>query len=171
MMDNIIGRSFIARLRSVTPQLSGPIRFSARHEIAKSGWLLLGNDDLSAVPLQFDYVSHADDRIYYDISAAPARHEYVGAKLGVSVNGYLGFYQIAPVTDAWKVEVIGDGSLEEGFRFYLRDSYGQRVAVSSEEEQLGNLANPHPSNLRRYNYLNVSVGEIIELEAQVLKVL
>jgi hypothetical protein len=170
-MDDIIGKSFIARVRSVTPQFSGPIGFSSRHEFGKSGWLLRGGSDMPAVPLQFDYLKHEDDRLYYDISAAPARHEYAGAKLGVSINGYLGFYQLAKVTDAWKVELIGDGSIKEGFRFYLRDSDGQRVAVSSEEEQLGNLANPQPSNLRRYDYLNVSVGQIIELEAQVLEVL
>lgn len=170
-MDEFIGRSFIARIRSVTPGLRGPICFSMRHEATKCGWLLRGGENMPAVPLRFDYLHHADDRIYYDICAAPARHEYAGAKLGVSTNGYLGLYHHARVNDPWKIQLIGEGSLEQGFRFYLRDSYGQRVAVSSEEEQLGNQANPHPGNLKRYDYLNVSYGQVIELQAQVLEVL
>jgi hypothetical protein len=170
-MEEFIGKSFIARLRIVTPNLEGPISFSTRHEIGKSGWLIRGSADMAAVPLRFDYVSHADERIHYEISAAPAGHDYADAKLGVSYNGYLGFYNVASVSAPWKIELIGEGSPEEGFRFLLRDSHGQRVAVSSEEEQLGNLANPHPGNLKHYDYLSVWYGEIVELQAQVLDML
>lgn len=170
-MDDLTGKSFICKLRSITPGLTGEIGFSTRHEIGKSGWLIRGDAGLPAVPLRFDYLSHTQDRIYYDISAAPARHDYSGAKLGVSINGYLGFYHRARVADAWKVERVGDASVEHGFRFYLRDSHGQRVAISSEEEQLGNLANPHPGNRKRYDYLSVWYGEITRLEAQILEVL
>ena len=170
-MDDLIGKSFIARMRIVTPELAGHISFSTRHEIAKSGWLIRGSEDMPAVPLRFDYVSHADNRIYYEISAAPAGHDFAAHKLGVSYNGYLGFYSVANVTDLWKIELIGEGATEQGFRFYLRDSHGQRVAVSAEEELLGNLANPHPGNLKYFDYLNVWYGEIVEFEAQVLQLL
>lgn len=170
-MSDIVGKSFIARIRSITPKLRGPIVFSSRHELGKSGWLLRGAADMAAVPLRFDYVSHTDDRIHYQISAAPAAHDYAGAKLGVSINGYLGFYHVASVEDDWKVELIGDGSIAQGFHFYLRDSHGQRVAVYSREELLGNQSAPNPANLRYFDYLNVWYGQIVQLEAQVLQVL
>lgn len=170
-MTAIAGKSFIARLACVTPAFEGPITFSTGHQIAKSGWLLRGNRAQQGVPLRFDYISEGNDRILYHVSGAPGAGDYAGARLGVSTNGYLGFYHVSSVTGAWKIELLSDGSLEEGGHFLLRDQHGQRVAVNTRMEPWGNLANPHPSNMRRFDYLSVWEGEIVEFQLTVEQVL
>lgn len=170
-MNDIAGKSFIASIKCVTPGYEGGVIFTTAHQIAKSGWLLRGYEGQPSVPLRFDYISEGDERIHYSVSGAPGAGDYVGAKLGVSINGYLGLYHVSSVSDFWKIEVLGDGSLQDGFRFLLRDHHGQRVAIHSKKEPFGNLANPHPSNMKRFDYLSIWDGEIVEFEARIERVL
>jgi hypothetical protein len=163
-MSDITGKSFTATIISVTKGFIGPINISYHPQVAKSGWLLRGRGDIGAVTLRFDYVSHNEDRHHYHISATDTGH-YEGARLGVSQNGYVGLYHVASVSNIWKVELTGTGSVEEGFHFFLRDHWGQRVAVYPQKEQFGNLANPSSINSRIFEYLNVENGEILEFKA------
>lgn len=47
--------------------------------------------------------------------------------MGVSLNGYLGFYWVADVTDDWKIEPLQ--LTEEGLVCHLRDHRGYRVGA------------------------------------------
>lgn len=169
-MSDISGKSFIARISSVTEDFSGPLNISSYVEIAKSGWLLRGRGEQRAVALRFNYLRHDAERHHYSISSAEQGH-YYGAELGVSQNGYLGFYHVASVTDFWKVELTGEGSVEAGFHFVLRDHRGHRVAAHSIDELFGNLANTHAGSAKTFDYLSVQHGEILELRADAVKLL
>ena len=170
-MEGLPGKSFVAQVACVSPGYCGPIAYSTHPQIAKSGWLLRSHRDAMPVPLRFDFLEALGERLHYKISGAQGAGDYEKAVLGISTNGYAGFYQVANVAGFWKVQVTGEGSLENNFRFLLRDHHGQRLAINTEEEVFGNLANPHPGNTRRFDYLSVWHGEVVEFEARILHVL
>lgn len=168
-MSNITGKSFIASISSVTESFGGPIHISNLGRSGRSGWLLLGRKGERAVSLRFDYVSHSEDRHHYHISAVDAG-DYEGARLGVSRNGYVGLYQVASVSDVWKVQLTGRGSVEEGFHFFLRDHLGQRVAVYPLEESLPSTSSIN-LKYQTFDYLNVESGDILEFKASNVQLL
>lgn len=93
-------------------------------------WLILGGYTLPPL-LEFRYISKTEDRLHYHINLWEQRDK----KLGVSRNGYLGFYKHAEVTDYWMIEPLHlfEGSLT----CHLRDQSGQTVgAVDYKEDML-----------------------------------
>lgn len=170
-MEDLAGKSFVAQVACVSQGYCGAITYSTHPQIAKSGWLLRGHRNDTPVPLRFDFLEDQGERLHYKISGALGAGDYEQAVLGVSTNGYAGFYHIANVTGFWKVQLTGEGSQANSFRFLLRDHLGYRLAICSEGEMCGNLANPHPDNTRRFDYLNVLKGEIVEFEARIMHLL
>ncbi|WP_447738418.1 hypothetical protein [Pseudomonas laurentiana] len=107
-------------------------------------WLQAGGRHDSPV-MSFHYDSRTDDRLHYHISI-PGRPKT--KKLGVSRNGYLGFYWNAEVTDYWKIEPLQ--LADEGLICYLRDHRGHRVGAIADA--------PHKSG-DWVALLNVDEGE------------
>ena len=82
----------------------------------------------------------------YNISI-PGRPQ--AKKLGISRNGYLGFYWHADVTDYWKIEPLE--LTEDGLVCHLRDHRGHRVGIIKDT--------PHKSG-DWVALLNVEEGEV-----------
>lgn len=108
-------------------------------------WLQAGGPKDSPV-MGFHFDSQTENRLHYHISISGNPHT---KKLGVSRNGYLGFYWNAEVTDFWKIEPLH--MTEEGLVCYLRDHRGHRV---------GALHNDPHYNGDRIAFLNVEEGVV-----------
>lgn len=108
-------------------------------------WLQAGGQQDSPV-MDFHFESHGENRLHYHISI-PGNPET--KKLGVSRNGYLGFYWYAEVTDYWKIEPLHLSA--EGLLCHLRDHRGHRVGAIPDA--------PHHSGNKVY-LLNVDEGQI-----------
>ena len=93
-------------------------------------WLQAGGNHDSPT-MDFHYQSGSENRLHYHISI-PGRPET--KKLGVSLNGYLGFYWFAQVTDDWKIEPLQ--LTEEGLVCHLRDHPGYRVGGIMDEPHI-----------------------------------
>lgn len=161
-MSDSWNKSFIASLYSVTVGHRGRIGISLiEGGVADDGWLQILDDHRITKPVnfRFHYISHSveDNRIHCNITCTSDTGQYRGARLGVSDSGYLGFYQVAQVTDFWKLEPAGDWVLEEeqDVLFTLRDHNGFRVANE-----------PHYGG-----FLNIHQGEILQIKAKVLRVI
>lgn len=128
------------------------VRLSESKE--KSTWDFTPGDDWLVVKsgtipngMEFRYISHTEDRLHYHIhlSGQPDK------KLGVSRNGYLGFYQIAEVTDYWKIEPL---YLDRDRLFcHLRDQSGNKVKVMNYAPSYWGYEHPPAP-------LNVKEGEV-----------
>lgn len=140
--------SFRARLYLHEEGRNTPLRLSQPNDKFSWGvspendWLQTGGNEPSLI-ISFDFHSMEDNRLHYHLHIPGQR------RLGVSTNGYLGFYSIAEVTDYWKIEPLQE--TEEGLLCHLRDHLGHRVATLEDT--------PHHQP-GRFNYLNVSEGEI-----------
>lgn len=167
-MANINGRSFIATLKSTTHGEVLSVGYTSHASLSDdNGWLVQSEHGQPSAKLQFDFIEDAGNRLHYRISAAPGT-DYDGAKLGVSRNGYLGFYKNAEVTDFWKLELYGDDSHPELFSFVLRDARGYRVgsmegAAGGFWTGLGNKLPP----TTRLRFLNVEEGDIVYFQARI----
>lgn len=145
-------RSFRGRLYIRAVDYDIPLRLSRTTDKFSWGvtpeddWLQAGGRQDSPV-MGFHYRSHTDDRLHYHISI-PGRPQT--KKLGISRNGYLGFYWYAEVTDYWKIEPLHQS--DEGLVCHLRDHRGYRVGAIADR--------PHHSGDKVY-LLNVEKGEIV----------
>ncbi|MBF8670127.1 hypothetical protein IR012_11795 [Pseudomonas putida] len=145
-------RSFRGKLYMRAADYDIPLRLSRNADKLNWGftpeddWLQAGGRQDSPV-MDFHYHSHTDDRLHYHISI-PGRPET--KKLGISRNGYLGFYWHAEVTDYWKIEPLQPG--DEGLVCHLSDHRGYRVGAIPDT--------PHHSGDKVY-LLNVEEGEIV----------
>ncbi|WP_409277835.1 hypothetical protein [Pseudomonas defluvii] len=169
-MADISGKSFIATLLSTTGEYLYPIGYLKDNSVAGDGWLVQSEQDEPNVAFRFDFIEHIGDRIHYNISAAPDG-AYGGAKVGVSRNGYLGFYQVAEVSDYWKVELEGDNDNPATFEFLLRDQRGHRVAAVSEPR--GGFWSSFTPAARSAQtlFLNTEIGDIVHFQGRILKYL
>jgi len=131
-MKHIEGQSFIARISVDTPGVQGSLKYTRAWGVAQSGWLMRHADTQSSLCLRFDYIEHTADRVHYRVSGAAGSGEYEGAKVGISLNGFLGFYHVAAVNDFWKVQVLADWVPGQDLRFIWRDQEGHRVSMSRE---------------------------------------
>ncbi|WP_085625733.1 MULTISPECIES: hypothetical protein [unclassified Pseudomonas] len=145
-------RSFRGKLYMRAVDYDIPLRLSRSADKFNWGfppeddWLQAGGRQDSPV-MDFHYHSHAEDRLHHHISIP--EHPTV-MKLGISRNGYLGFYRYAEVTDYWKIEPLHPS--DEGLVCHLRDHRGYRVGVIPDT--------PHHSGDKVY-LLNVEEGEIV----------
>ncbi|MFV3287210.1 hypothetical protein ACNFBR_00570 [Pseudomonas sp. NY11955] len=109
-------------------------------------WLQAGGRQDSPV-MDFHYHSQTDNRLQYHISM-PGQPQ--SKKLGISRNGYLGFYWYADVTDYWKIEPLELTGV--GLVCHLRDHRGHRVGAIEDS--------PHKSR-DWVALLNVEEGEVL----------
>lgn len=108
-------------------------------------WLQAGGRQDSPV-MDFRYHSHSDNRLNHHISI-PGRP--TAKTLGISRNGYLGFYRHAEVTDYWKIEPLR--RTDQGLVCHLRDQRGYRVGAIKDS--------PHKSG-DWVALLNVEKGDV-----------
>lgn len=156
-MDQVIqdsyGESFTGRLYAIAVEQLVPLRLSRSSDkwnwgfTPQDDWLMAGGE-ASSINLKFEFDSHTDDRLHYHISLPNSGNP--AKRLGLSRNGYLGFYQLAEVTEYWKVEPLE--MTDEGLICYLRDHQGHRVAALRDE--------PHHSRQAMY-LLNTQEGEVL----------
>ncbi|WP_060481671.1 hypothetical protein [Pseudomonas sp. NBRC 111119] len=154
-MDSAIeahfARSFRARLYMRVANSTVPLRLSRSSDKFSWGvtpeddWLQAGGRQDSPL-MDFHYLSATDDRLHYNITV-PGRPQT--KKLGVSRNGYLGFYWHAEVTDPWKIEPLRQ--TDEGLVCHLRDHRGYRVGAIKDT--------PHHSG-EWVALLNVEEGDV-----------
>ncbi|WP_336332865.1 hypothetical protein [Pseudomonas putida] len=122
-------KSFRGKLYLRTVDWNIPLRLSRSSDKFNWGitpeddWLQAGGRQDSPV-MDFHYHSRTDDRLHYHISI-PGRP--MAKKLGISRNGYLGFYRHAEVTDYWKLEPLQ--LTDQGLACHLRDHRGYRVGI------------------------------------------
>ena len=101
-----------------------------------------------SIPLYFAFDSQTEDRLHYHISLSGNANP--PKKLGLSLNGYLGFYQRSEVTDYWKSEPLELS--EHGLICHLRDHQGYRAGAI--------LDIPHHNHQTHY-LLNTKDGETL----------
>lgn len=145
-------RSFRGKLYMRAVDRDIPLRLSRSSD--KFGWGITHEDDWlqaggrqDSPVMDFHYHSRTNDRLHYRISM-PGRPET--KKLGVSRNGYLGFYWHADVSEYWKIEPLA--LTDEGLVCHLRDQRGYRVGALTDT--------PHRSG-EWVALLNVEEGEVI----------
>ena len=144
-------RSFRGKLYMLAVNQNIPLRLSRSSDKFTFGftpeddWLQAGGRHDSPV-MDFNFHSHTDDRLHYHI-CIPGRPHI--KKLGISRNGYLGFYWHAEVTDYLKVEPLQQ--THEGLVCHLRDHLGNLVRAIKD--------NPHKSG-DWVACLNVQDGEL-----------
>ncbi|QKZ03752.1 hypothetical protein [Pseudomonas eucalypticola] len=159
MMSDLMGCTFSAQLHAASDQVNGYIALAP-----KTPWLVVGKHREAAVSLRFEYLGRLEQRFHYAITAAQGAGAYEGWALGISLNGYLGFYQPGSVRNQWKVEVTAKGNGKEPMRFWLRDAEGSRAGVFSKSSYrlpgVGQLEIPVEQN----DYLNVKSGPILEFQ-------
>ncbi|WP_277962137.1 hypothetical protein [Pseudomonas sp. RIT-To-2] len=151
-MEDIKTRSFIAKLFCTTAPYEGAVGWSDSILHGESGWLVVGG---AAQPLQlrFEHIeTTTENRIHYHIHTHENEY-YPRARLGLSLNHYLGLYTVAEVTHHWKLEPLGEWAVGEDIHFYLRDNLGQRVGIY------------------RQSYLNVRAPEAARFKAQIIELL
>ncbi|MCI0911792.1 hypothetical protein [Pseudomonas putida] len=146
-------RSFSGHLYAMATDRYVPLRLSTRRDkwhwgiTPQDDWLMAGGDQAS-LRLDFTFDSSTQDRLHHHISlSGPAQPP---KKLGLSLNGYLGFYQRAEVTDYWKIEPLE--LTEHGLICYLRDHQGYRAGAIADT--------PHHSRHPMY-LINTKEGETL----------
>lgn len=153
----LYGTSFSAKLYLLTAEGTLPLRLSRSSDKFDWGfepqddWLQAGGDTDSP-SMRFAFRFATSDRLHYEITLPGPPRDASGIpsrkKLGVSRNGYLGFYWVAEVTDDWKLEPLQRTA--DGLVCYLRDHRGYRVGLLEDT--------PHNSGHRVF-LLNVEDGE------------
>ncbi|WP_407311263.1 hypothetical protein [Pseudomonas sp. nanlin1] len=156
-MLDIRGKSFIASLECEIFEDYRPVVYDNNDRTAGGGWLVWDFPAGHTLELRFDYLEHTCDRIHYRVSGAPSAGYYAGAKIGASLNGFLGLYNIASVTDFWKVEVLSSDEQANSFDFYWRDSQGKRVCVY-HYLRTSSFSSPSPASLNFLTTLQGTVG-------------
>lgn len=178
-MDLSKGHSFIATVDVVTLGYEGTLRTKPSQDLLglDGGWLIRYPKGGKGMDLRFDFIEQVDDRFHFNISAASG--SYSGYRLGVSRNGYLGFYSASDVSDFWKVEPLGAPESERSWRFFLRDQSGHRVGnwtqagrPSELEDFVGHRSYDEAEKAMTFHYLNVlDPSKVIELRANVSTIL
>lgn len=126
-MEDLMGTSFVAKIRGVTRGYQRRIALSDSTIAGKSGWLTFASSDWPAVEFKFTYLSQTEDRFHYAITGADSAGYYANAALGISSRGYLGLYHLASIENLWKFDLV-TVSYQDG-RFFLRDKDGYRVTA------------------------------------------
>lgn len=166
-MADINGQSFIATLTGRTHGGAWPIGYQQDGLPGDDGWLIQAEHLHTPAVLRFDFIEEQGARLLYTLSAAKNTF-YEGAKVGVSRNGYLGFYWKSAVTDPWKIELCGENSDPNTFNFLLRDHRGYRVGAVTEAAG-GAFTGLKPADRgRKISYLNVEEGQIVYFQGQII---
>jgi len=164
---DVTGRSFIAALHCATPRKTAVVDYVRSAEIAGDGWLVQGRESQHELLLRFDYLFHSENRAHFNISGARTAGKFAQAKLGVSLNGFLGLYHTASVTDEWKLEIVSGSDVTGRFEFYLRDHRGYRVG-SVELPRPEPFFQPNPGHFSNtLNYLSVEEGVVARFTATI----
>jgi len=170
-MHNLNGKSFIARIESLSASVEGTIGLSEEWGPAKNGWLICESKPTSLTTFRFDYIEHTPDRHHYHVSVAAGGGTHEGARVGISRNGYLGAYSVSAVTDFWKVEVLRFNKPEQELHFTWRDHQGHRVSLRREYEGTPSDTGLAKPNSRFIDYLSVdkNAAYVLRFKAQILE--
>ncbi|WP_407311261.1 hypothetical protein [Pseudomonas sp. nanlin1] len=162
-MLDIRGKSFIASLECKIADKYRSVDYDRNFRAGGEGWLVYDFPSGQTLELRFDYLEHTSDRIHYMVSGAPSAGDYAGAKVGVSISGFLGLYNIAKVSDFWKVEVLSSNEQAKSFDFYWRDPEGKRVCAYYHR-RTSSLSTPYPQFL---HFLSTFQGPIGRFRATI----
>ena len=163
-MEDFIGRSFTAQLRTVGEGFGGAVKLSPNTGVGRGGWLLVAANAERGDTFTFEYLRASDGRFHYAIKGADNLGEHAGAALGISTNGYLGLYQVAGVNNSWKIEVRPPRGVSRPMRFWLRSAAGYRIAAKPLARTTGTRYGGHYSAGAHVAYLNANTGVLVEFE-------
>ncbi|BBH48212.1 hypothetical protein [Pseudomonas sp. KU43P] len=144
--------SFRGKLYAIRDNQLVPLRLSRSSDkwhwglAPQDDWLMAGGNK-GSVYMDFTFDSHTDGRLHYHISI-PGRSR--PKRLSQSLNNYLGFYEIADVTDYWKIEPLEQ--TDHGLVCHLRDHKGYRAGAIKDT--------PHRNGQNMY-LLNTREGETL----------
>ncbi|WP_213875909.1 hypothetical protein [Pseudomonas sp. dw_358] len=162
-------KSFVATVEVVTPGFESVVACMPKMVVPTGGgWLVRSTDSGPFLALRFDFLKHEAERDFFTITAGSGI--YVGSRLGVSRNGYLGFYTPGDVADPLKVEWVGAAG---SGRFIWRDHRGYRVGAADEQEtrRWGGRHTAAEDLLPPiHRYLCVESGTPLEFQANVLSI-
>lgn len=163
-MEALIGHSFLMSLYSRTGPAPEPVSFTNDSDIVGNGWLVRRIRMNPALQLRCEYHSHNDSSVHYNISAGPGAGEFEGRRLGVSRNGYLGFYHAEDYPHYWALELLSPWNIGNDVHFTFRDHRGYRVAISTEKANRHLLDQDDPHRLKHgtVDWLNINKGQIVE---------
>jgi hypothetical protein len=157
-------RSFIARLYVRQDGYDERVGITVSTTPSYSGWLksMRGNDaNVKPVNFRFDFVerklSEAEERLHFNISCSSATEGYRGARLGESISGYAGLYQVAEVEHFWKAEPFNSWEDDQDMQFGIRNHKGWRLGSYSSV------------NTGHTVLMNTQEGDTLTFKAQVLK--
>lgn len=159
-MTDLIGCSFDARLKCVTPGFEGALKCNEGDT-----WIEIGGSGVNAISFHFIYLGRDDMRFHYAITASESVSQWAGLALGTSAGGRVGFTSDCPQSNYWKVDATVQGTSKRAMRFHLRDKNGLRIG--GEDLSGGNLfpgANFGGSGWG-VKCMNVSKGAVLEFEA------
>ncbi|WP_085677161.1 MULTISPECIES: hypothetical protein [unclassified Pseudomonas] len=152
-IQDAYARSFSGLLYAMATDRDVPLRLSRSRDkwnwgiTPQDDWLMAGGEQRS-IRLNFAFDSQTEDRLHYHISLSGNANP--PKKLGLSLNGYLGFYQRSEVTDYWKIEPLELS--EHGLICHLRDHQGYRAGAI--------LDTPHYNRQTHY-LLNTKEGKTL----------
>ncbi|MEN5301802.1 MULTISPECIES: hypothetical protein [unclassified Pseudomonas] len=152
-IQDAYARSFSGQLYAIATNRYVPLRLSSSRDkwswgiTPQNDWLMAGGKQ-NSIRLDFAFDSQTHDRLHYHISLSGSAHP--PKKLGLSLNGYLGFYQRLEVTDYWKIEPLE--LTEHGLICHLRDHQGHRAGAIMDT--------PHYNGQTQY-LLNTKEGETL----------
>ncbi|MFK8329567.1 hypothetical protein M2D63_006060 [Pseudomonas sp. BJa5] len=109
----------------------------------ENDWIQAGGNKESPL-FNFIFHSQTEDRLHFNIFGTGRK---ATKKLGISLNGYLGLYKVAEVTDYWKLEPLA--WTEKGLVCRWRDHQGHEVKAIQDY--------PHRQP-GKFFHLNVSEG-------------
>ena len=157
-MADIAGKSLIVKLSMDAGEGFRPVAHSTdRSAVAEDGWLIQSEQEQNHSIFRFDFLELMGGVLHCSISAAPGTG-YDGSKVGVSRNGYLGFYRVAEVDDLWRVDLEGNLATPDTFEFVLRDYRGYPVGAKSEPAGAGRLV----------RYLNAEAKNTVRFRAHIV---
>jgi len=151
-IENTYATSFRGTLHAISADGLVPLRLSRSSDkwhwgiTPQDDWLMAGGNR-SSLCMDFTFDSLTEDRLHYHISI-PGHSK--PKKLGKSLNHYLGFYEIADITDCWKIEPLEE--TDQGLICHLRDHEGYRAGAIQDT--------PHRSGQTLY-LLNTREGDTL----------
>lgn len=137
---------FFGRIYLKTANGLIPVRLSRSRETSSWGitpeydWLQVGGTERPPI-FKFVFHSKTEDRIHVRIFG---KSDF-SAELGISRNGYAGFYRSAEIKDYWKIEHLAAD--DQGIHCRLRDHQGHQLKVEAPQESGAS-----------FPYLNVTQG-------------
>ncbi|MFJ4455148.1 hypothetical protein ACIP1G_14850 [Pseudomonas sp. NPDC089392] len=131
------GKAFCGKLYQRAAGANTSLRITNERQQVDD-WVRVGGGQDSPL-MEFHFQSTRNNCLLYSIWIIQGRD---GKQLGISSNGYLGFYSSAAVKAPWQLEPLE--LTGEGLLCNLLDDKGRRVSVLASEDRILNVSKGEP---------------------------